>query len=337
MQDSTSLPTEKRSAWWKTAVNTALLLGLVGFFAREIVKNWREIVQYRWELQIELAVVALLLFLLCSLLDVAIWNRTLGWFTSPLPFVQAAPVYIWSSLARYVPGKVVSLLLRVTLSAQVKRATVPVLASSTVELALRTASAFLLFLVALLGHKTPGGKGLFTFALLTIPLVLVCAHPRVMLPVLNWGLRKIKQPSIDRSLRYRDVLGTFCLLLARWTLYGFAFFALACAVHPAAQDHPMVLVGTAAGSWAFGFVSFLPGGLGSMEWILKEALESLLHYPIAVALMLPVLLRVTTLFSEGLWALACVPMRLSWRQGQPEVRSSAASRREGALSANIEE
>ncbi|HEY3415893.1 MAG TPA: lysylphosphatidylglycerol synthase domain-containing protein [Armatimonadota bacterium] len=326
-----SLPTGKRPVWWKVAAYTALPLGLMAIFAWQIIKYWPKIEPYLRKMHIGLVVVALLLFLLCSLLDTHIWNRTLSWFTRPLPFIQAAPIYIWSSLARYVPGKVFSLLLRVALAAQVDRAAIPVLASSTVELALRTASASLLFLIALLGYHIPGKQGvaILVFALLVVPLVLVCAHPRVMMPVLNWGLRKIKQPTINRPLRYREVLGTFLLLLARWLVYGLAFFALACSVHPAAREHLLVLVGIAAGSWAVGFAFLMPGGLGIAEWVMNWGLSQILSFSIGLALMLPALLRLTTLVGEGLWALVCIPLWMSWRQQKPvaprtEVESSTA-------------
>lgn len=304
--------TPKRTPAWKIGAHVLLFVGLVAIFAWQIKKNWAQIIHYNWQLNWELAALALLALLVCSLLDCLIWNRTLGWFTDPLPFRQLVPVYIWSYLARYIPGKVGSLVLRVALALEYGREAVPVLASSVVELALRTAAALLLLLVSLSGWgaavATAKMPSLMKYSVLLIPLVLVCAHPKVMLPAMNWGLRKIKKPQITRQLHYFEVLGVMVAECLRWVLYGVAFFLLACAVFPAASDHALALIGAAAGSWAGGFIGVSPGGLGVSEAVLVFCLTSL-HFPAAIGLALPFLARLWTLIGEALWALAAWILR----------------------------
>jgi len=304
MQSDAAPATGKRTPAWKLALNLALFVGLVGVFAWQVMKSRKEIAAYHWTINWELTGVALLLLLVCSTVDILIWNRTLGWFTDPLPFRQAAPVYIWSYIARYIPGKVGSLILRAALATQVKREPVPVLASSTVELGLRLGSGAFLFVAVLFGWGFRDVSPIVKIAsLLIVPLALICAHPKVMLPVMNWGLRKIKQQQLQRPLGYGEVLGVFCALLIRWVLYGFSYAVFAAALFPNAMAQTPVLIGLASGAWVIGFLSGMPGGTGLAE-LTQATILATIGFPVAIVKMLPILARLLTLVGEGLWSLA---------------------------------
>ncbi len=305
MPDDAAAPARKSG--WKLLANLALLVGLVGIFAWQAHKNWPEVSRYlhagQWHWNWTYATLALVLLLLCQGCDILIWNSTLGWFSTSLPVQSATPVYIWSFLARYIPGKVGSLILRMALAAEVDRPAIPVLASSIAELALRIGSGLLLFLVALLGWGFTTDARVRLIAIVAVPLVLVCAHPRIMVPVMNWLLRKAKQPSLVQALRYRDVLRIFGALFLRWMLYGVSYALLAAAMFQAAIAHIPVLTGASAGAWAAGFILMTPGGIGTSELVQGYVLQ-FLAFPTAVATVLPVLARLWTLIGEGLWSLA---------------------------------
>ncbi len=303
MTDEPSPLASKHAPAWKIAANLLLFLGLVAIFAWQVKKNQHAIIAFHWSVNWELAVTALLLLLMCSTADILIWNRTLSWFTAPLPFRKAAPVYIWSFLARYLPFKVGSLILRVALAAEVQREPVPVLAASVVELALRIASGLLIFLAALCGWGFAINPRLRLASLVIVPLVLICAHPRVMLPVMNWALRKIKQPPLARSVRYGEVLGVFAMLLLRWIVYGLSYAALVIAFDAHANSNLPVLIGCASGAWAAGFILMTPAGLGAAE-LIQKAILGALHVPAALTTILPILARLWTLAGEGIWSLA---------------------------------
>jgi glycosyltransferase 2 family protein len=307
--------TPRKSGKWRLLANIALLIGLVAIFGWQVAKSWGAIKTFNWSLDWGLTGLSLVLLLICSLCDIFIWNRTLAWFTDPFPFRRAAPVYIWSFLARYIPGKVGSILLRMALATDAGRPSVPVLASSTVELALRIAAAFVVALVTWLGWGMAASQGVLIAAAITVPVVLLCAHPKIMLPVLNWALAKTGREPIQRPVRYRDVLTVFGMLLIRWVLYGASYAALATAVFPAAAAHTPALMGTACGAWAAGFVLMTPGGVGASELAQKTLLTSI-GFPEPVAVIFPVLARLLTLVGEGLWSLAVIPLRASWKRDE---------------------
>jgi uncharacterized membrane protein YbhN (UPF0104 family) len=86
---------------------------------------------------------------------------------------------------------------------------------------------------------------------------------------------------------------------------------LAVALYPESARHLPVLVGTAAGSWAGGFVGISPGGGGVSEGIQMYILGKVLLFPTSVVFGVPVLFRVATLAAEGFWALVSLAM---WRK-----------------------
>jgi hypothetical protein len=281
-----------------------------------------------WQVDIRLAGLALLVLLLTSFIDILIWNRMLGWFTTPLPFRHAAPVYIWSYLARYIPGKVGSLLLRIGLAKQVGREPMPVLAASAVELALRTASALVLFLLVLWGWARTQAPWMLALLIGLIPFILLCAHPRIMMPVLNWVLRKLKQPPLAHALHYGEVLGVFCALGLRWALFGISFALLGASVFASLGGEVVRLIGLGAGSWALGFLGMSPGGAGIMEAVQLPVLTGMLSVSDITALFLVLQLRLLTLIGEGLWSLAAIPL---WRLGKQRLAVTPAPAPESAI------
>jgi len=319
-----TLPLAKKSSGWKLAFNIVLMLGLVGIFVWQIKSNWKDIINYPWhDLRWDLAIAALLVLLLCSLLDILIFNRALSWFAEPLPFIKVVPVFIWSNLARYIPGKVASLIARAALGVEAERPAVPVLAASALELALRIASALTVFVVCLpawgqVGRTDKATESFFISALVIIVAVMICAHPKIMMPVLNWGLKKIKQPPIAHSLRYRDVLGLVGMEISRWVLIGVSTFLLAWAIYPPAKTAMPALIGMSNASWAAGFLSMTPGGLGVSEGVQYLVLSTALHFKRELALVLPLSARVWSLAAEGLWALAALPLYARWSRSKQQ-------------------
>jgi uncharacterized membrane protein YbhN (UPF0104 family) len=185
-----------------------------------------------------------------------------------------------------------------------------------VELALRSAASLM---VALLIFIVPGSHAvriLMKFAYIVIPLVLICAHPKIMMPVMNWVLRKIKQVPISRPVSYGNVLSVLLATIFRWGVYGLGYTLLVRAVSGVSWTDYPVLAGTGAAAWFAGFLGMSPGGLGWMEVVQQTILHDSLHLAVA-ATVIPALFRLESLLAEGLWALAAVFMRHSRRYNKP--------------------
>ena len=316
MPVDTPAPLVKRQAPWKLALNISLPVILLAIFAWQFRKNWPAIHQHHWHIDWEMGLLSLFLMLLNSLFEILIWNKTLSWFTEPLSFYKMTPVYIWSSLARYIPGKVASLAVRAALGVEAGTEVIPVLASSTVELALRIAASLIIGLLIFIAPGTYAVRILMKCAIVIIPLVLICAHPKIMMPVMNWALKKIKQVPISKPLSYGDVLLVLAASLLRWGLYGLAYILLVRSVCGGAWSNVPELLGTGPAAWCAGFLGMSPGGLGWSEEVQLTILSNVLHLEIALATVIPALFRLESLLAEGLWALAAVFMRKTWDHAQ---------------------
>ena len=78
MSDEPAPPARKRSPAWKIALNLLLFLGLTAIFVWQVAKNHRDLGSFHWAVNWQLALLALLLLLCCSTVDILIWNRTSG-------------------------------------------------------------------------------------------------------------------------------------------------------------------------------------------------------------------------------------------------------------------
>jgi len=304
----TILTKKPKKGLLSTLLSIFLPIVIVGIFAWQIHKDWDSIVSFDWKFNTAFAIIAFFLLLTNTALEVGVWNKTLGWFTQQLPYRLAIPTYVWSSVARYIPGKVASFFVRLGLTLQLNVPAIPMLAASTVELAVRTASGFFMILLSFLivhtGEKSE--RSIIIAGIIIIVVVLVVAHPKIMIPIMNWFLRKIKQPEIMIVPKYRSILLVFGLNVFRWIIYGSAFAMLCASIYKISLEDFIPMIGIAPGSWAAGFVLLSPGGLGFAEWIQNFGINNILKVS-TVALILPVLFRLSTLAAEGIWSLIGIP------------------------------
>jgi len=310
INDEIQPPVKKKKNLLSLLTNVLLPIILVGIFVLQIYTDRKAIRDFDWNFDLTLFFIGMFLLLINTSFEVGIWNKTLSWFTTALPYKLAVPTYIWSSVARYIPGKVASFLVRVGLTSQLGVPMIPMLAASTVELAVRTASGFFMLLLSFLVAKT-AQTNIIILAAIIITVVLIVAHPKIMIPIMNWLLRKIKQPQIMVIPKYRSILMVFGLNIFRWIIYGCAFSFICISIYPQAVMKFVAMVGVAPGSWSVGFVSLMPGGIGATEWTQKILLEGMLTLPAEIAMILPILFRLSTLISEGVWSLIGI---LFWRE-----------------------
>jgi hypothetical protein len=130
-------------------------------------------------------------------------------------------------------------------------------------------------------------------------VLLVFAHPQVVVPLVNAGLRRLSQPAIQARLRYRELFGMLALCAAMWLCLCLGFAAFAYAIAPAAGGGPLAGGAPLAGrsalavaasfpvAWIVGLVAVAaPGGLGVREGVLAALLSGVLPGGMAVVVAL---------------------------------------------------
>jgi hypothetical protein len=264
------------SRWWRWAQAIAGI-GILGFVVRHLARNWETIraEPVVWRLSIPLVITSLALVLLTYALLVESWRRMLAGWGPSLRYLEAARIWVISSMGKYLPGKVWAI------------AGMAVLAERRgISPGTATASAILLQVVslgtgallvgstgvALLESHRPGSR----FALGILMAASLAALVVVMSPLSGVLLRRLGHPPGERvSPRPAAVgFGIVANLLA-WVGYGVALWALARGTLPGAELSLRDAIGSFAGSYIAGLLFLLaPGGLGVREgvfvWMLQD-------------------------------------------------------------------
>lgn len=274
-----------RSRAWQV---TQWLVGLaiVVFVGRYVAANWAEVRQadLRWALSWPHIAAAVGLVLMAFALLADAWRRMVAGWGYPLPWATAARIWLLSSMAKYVPGKVWAL---AGLAVMAERHGVPawVAAGSAVLLqlmSLATAAALVATTGLAVGGVVPGPLGLAVFAAAMAGLSLL-----IVWPPLTRRIVKRVAPAADVS----RVPGAGPLIygaaanFGAWLGYGGAFYLLAGATLPFAPLAFPEAVGAYTASYVAGVLApFAPGGLGVREGILVLVLEPQLGLANALAL-----------------------------------------------------
>lgn len=304
----------------KRSIRAAALLLIAIFVALAVWKAWASLpAGYSWHINWPLLVGGFVLLVAQELSFALIWRAILRRLGSHLAVRDAQQIYLGSEFVRYIPGNVWHVFTRILWAERRGVPRVTALASMTIELATKIASAAFVFALTLL--VWPDVRGLagalgssaasrsipLTIGLVGVPLLLVGLHPRLLAGVLNFGLRKLGRPPVVLALRYRDLLAITLLWSASWLVGGAGFCLIVLALAPSLALTPAVLlmcIGIFAVAWDIGFLSFItPSGLGFREAAVVGALAlaGLVTVP-AVALAIALVARLLGTAAE----LVCV-------------------------------
>lgn len=177
---------------------------------------------------------------------------------------MTARAYVFSLLAKYIPGNVAAHGLRTQLAT---RAGVPVLVSMKsflLEAIFAVGTAAVISIPGTI-HYFPAvltPRSAWLFVAFTLVLIAIIVARRFRFATINW-LHMMTSP---RPTGYVSVVFLYLLL---WLVSGIAHWCLANAVGSYSVSQLPQLIIAVAASWALGFVSiFAPAGLGVREAVL---------------------------------------------------------------------
>lgn len=301
---------------WLRIVRWALALLILGFVARAFQRNWHELQRQpiAWTLRPlpALASIALVWAMYALLIDA--WRRMLAGWGQRLAPLNAARIWVLSSLGKYVPGKVWAIAGMALMAKDAGVAPWAATASAIILQALAVgtgAGVAALFGAAALEVQRPGMlAGLWIAGALSLAGVVALVYPPVARRLLTLARIPPDTPSPSPA---PVVLGLVANIFA-WLGYGVALWLLARAVLP---DGHLALAPAIAGfaaSYVAGLIAvFVPGGLFVREGLLVIMLQGSVGFGAATALAVAsrVLLTITELG-------AAVPF-LILRRGNPRV------------------
>jgi hypothetical protein len=305
--------------WWRAGQWLAGLL-VVAFMVRFVARNWAAIraEPIAWHLSPGWIALSLALVLATYAVQVESWRRMLAGWGPRLGWLEAARVWVLSSMGKYLPGKVWAVAGMALLA---RRRGVPPWAA--------TASAILLQVVAVgtgalvtaatgmaaLELERPGSR----VALLAVMAASLAVLAAVLSPRVARGLVALGGGAGQGGERLTPPAGAVVFgisaNLVAWVVYGLALWCLARGTLPLVGLPVTSAVGAFAGSYIAGLLFLLaPGGLGVREGVFVLMLQDRIGP--ANALALAAVSRLGMTLAD---ALAVVPFLSSLREGANEA------------------
>ncbi len=332
----------------KRVLQIGLPLVILGFFIYYVDKDWKQLMAHSFQWNPWLIVLAFAGFLLQVLSYGIIWRGILARLGVQLDLRTSLRIYLASEFVRYIPGNIWHVLTRILWVGKYGVSRPVAFTSMTIELITKIAAGAFVFALSLLFWSDAGAVHSLVYGaplligggLLTILVLLVILHPRILNGLLNTTLRILKRKPIVLTVRYRDILFVTLSWCISWIVAGSAFYVVVLALYPAL---PMVAlpicIGIYAIAWAIGFVSFItPSGLGFREVTITVLFAlALPTMPQALGAILAILSRLVSTLAE----LVCVSIAYlgggkQMREVQQEQNRGIASPDNGAEKQEID-
>ena len=305
-----------RTQYWaaaKIALQVLVAGAILFFLARNVYKDWAGLSGSGWRLRWPPLVASCAALLVAELLLGLCWHVNLR-LLGERPTLWASFLGLYpGQLAKYVPGKVVTLLVRLRLMRRGGVREESTTAAQVIDATASWVSALIVggLCAALTPHAAEqSGAMRVLWLLVLVPIGLVVVHPRVLAWVLDRLARRLGRPTVRFDMPYAGLLAVFGIYVATWASFGVGL-ALLCESFTGLRTSPALGISAYTLSWVAGFFAFmLPGGLGLRELTLAALLGiSLASRPTgqteAQALALAARLWVTAaevLFAGAAWA-----------------------------------
>ena len=296
--DSAEEPTSTKPVWRRAlgllmhAIESRLfkllfVLAMVGLGIYAVAGQWTDFKNGIDQLGIVAALEALAFVAGGLLLTMQVWRSLLSAAGSKLPVRAASRIFFIGQLGKYVPGSVWPVLAQMELGRTYK---VPRQRSATTAMLSMMIGLTSGLLATLIGLPFMGGDSASTYwwAFLFIPPLLVCLHPKVLNPVIAFGLGLMRKPAPETPLTGRVIGTAITVNLASWICNGLQIWVMAARFGVHGDGAILASVGAYALAWCVGFlIVFAPAGAGVREAILIVELTALgLHHGPAVAIAL---------------------------------------------------
>ncbi len=308
--------------WLKYALGTLVVVLAFYFLLSRLLRDWNEIPFKELHFSPWLLALSFIILIGTHLpLAGSAWGLILEGLGEPLGLGRAVVVMSVTQLGKYIPGKLWFTLGRMSL---LKGDSIPeakTMVSVVVEIVLSLLAALVLLGIAVVLTPRALVPDALYLAFLLMPVCILTVYPPILNRILNYALRRLKQPVFELQLSYRQLLAITGIYLADWTLQGIGSFVLLNSFFPLSVGKLPVVLGGYAVSWMVGFLALVaPAGLGIREGIFTLILKMVMPGPVAIIFTL--LTRIWMTASEALVALVCLPLlkRRRMNEAQSQTR-----------------
>lgn len=297
-----------RRSRWRAVVGALIAAAALLFLGLTIVRQWRELQLYEWQVDPLRLAGSVVTLLLAFAWGGWVWRRLLAQLGVRVAFLPLLRLWYLSSLARYIPGKVWQFVGAAQLGRHLGLEPAPLVTSMVLQMAFLMVAGAAVALPALFLADVPSAPTVAASLIAVVAAAVVVVHPRV----LNAGLRLASRALPETVLRWEGGWGNGVLLLGMyavsWVAQGLAFALFVHAVVEIPSAALPVLVGANALAMVAGMLVFVvPAGLGAREAVLALLLSP--WVPMGAAALIAVASRLWTVLTELIGAVAMVGLR----------------------------
>jgi glycosyltransferase 2 family protein len=252
------------------------VVAMVALGVYTVVSQWTDFKTGINRLGVVAALEALVCVLVGLFLTMQVWRQLLAAAGSRLPVRAASRIFFIGQLGKYVPGSVWPVLAQMELGRTYK---VPRQRSATTAMLSMLIGLTSGLLAALVGlpFLSGGSVDKYWWAFPFIPVLLVCLHPRVLNPVIAFGLRKMRKPAPETALTGRVIGTAIAVNLASWLFNGLQIWVMTARLGVHGGGTLLAAIGAYAFAWSVGFLVVpVPAGAGIKDAILIVELAALL-------------------------------------------------------------
>ncbi len=290
-----------------------VLIALFFVFHR-MFTQWGEVLTYRWKFKGLYLSACFIMFLLTPVVKAAAWKSILKLFGEKISVIRCFCIDGLSQLARYLPGKGVGYIVLVEMfkDAGIPRKSGVIAAAIDTSFYLISSMIVFLLSVRFLGTSefVDRLKGFW----ILVPVGFIIVHPRLLFPLVNFGLKLTGREILRVSYRYHSALIVLFLFVVLRFGEGFGLWLLLRSFYE--NDISIIaMTGIFSISFAVGLLAILaPGGLVVREGVMISLLK--LHMPFEAAIAFSVLSRVVLTLIEFLIGL------IAWKMIRSEKRQT---------------
>lgn len=268
--------TNKRS--WYSWMLLILVISAVTWF---ILHNFNEIAQYNFRIRWPCLMLSFLFVNAAYLVTVFIWTRLAMSFGLNIPMLKAAKVWFVSQLGKYVPGKVMLLLVRLdSYRGHSKR---KITVATGIEYIALLASGFVLALVALASALQVVPYYIRWVAGIGTVLFLFLLWPPVSLRFANMVLKLMKREQIEEFPPYGLLLRFVGAYIFAGLLQGMGLYFVLNSLLPVDFRYFLIITGVYEVAGLIGIAAvFAPSGIGVREGVLFLVLPAFIPMPAVI-------------------------------------------------------
>ncbi len=280
VEDEVAPPKPAWRARVLTGVRIVAALGIVFYLINTTVNQWSEVRGVFHELSWPALILSFLAVLIGIGCNMMAWRAAAADVDHRLPVRTAAPIMLVGQLGKYLPGSVWAYVVQADLARRAgvprARAFVASLVSTGIGITIGLLIGTIGLPTALEGAKDDAhgvvGRIAFIAALVALPFALVCAYPRVLTRLMQFVLRILRRPPLDRPLSWHGVVGPGVWSAFAYGLIGTHLWFIAHGTAPGFGGWLRCIGVMALAMSVSVFVVIAPSGIGVREFLITIAL-----------------------------------------------------------------